>query len=74
MVHQVLEPQPKWELLREVLTEVQAERARLAESEDAAERATAAAPVVVMAREAHTCAQLREVRKFSRHYNLDPKS
>ena len=52
---------PKWELLREVLAEVQAERARLAASEDPAERAAAAAPVVVMAREAHTCAQLREV-------------
>ena len=41
---------------------MQAERARLQGSEDPAARAAGAAPVVIMTREAHTCAQLREVR------------
>jgi GTP cyclohydrolase I len=61
VVHAVLEEMPKWGVLVDVLTEVQEERARLAGSDAEADRQAAAAPVVVMAREAHTCAQLREV-------------
>ena len=61
MVHAVLEEMPKWGVLLDVLTEIQEERARLAGSDSEADRQAAAAPVVVMAREAHTCAQLREV-------------
>ena len=65
VVHAVLEPMPKWGVLQDVLAEIQEERARLACSDEEADRKAAAAPVVVMAREAHTCAQLREVREGS---------
>ena len=61
VLHAVLEEMPKWGVLQDVLTEIQEERSRLASSDSEAERQAAAAPVVVMAREAHTCAQLREV-------------
>ena len=54
----VLEELPKWGLLREILGEVQAERARLAASDAEPEREAAAAPVLVVARESHTCSQL----------------
>lgn len=61
-VEAVLEALPKWELLVSIMGEVQAERGRLAASGAPADAAAAAAPVVLLAREAHTCAQLAQVR------------
>ena len=69
VIHAVLEEMPKWGVLRDVLEEAQAERKRLAASDDPAQRQAAAAPVVVMAQEAHTCAQLREVSSRERTCN-----
>ena len=62
----MLEELPKWGLLMEIMGEVAAERARLAASDAAADRAAAAAPVLIVARELHTCAQLAKVQRWSR--------
>ncbi len=62
----MLEELPKWGLLTEVMTEVAAERARLAASDAEADRAAAAAPVLIVAREVHTCAQLAKVRTLAK--------
>lgn len=58
----MLEELPKWGLLTEIMGEVSAERRRLAASEAEADRAAATAPVLIVAREIHTCAQLAKVR------------
>lgn len=59
----MLEPLPKWELLVSIMGEVAEERSRLAASGDPRNAAAAEAPVVVLAREAHTCTQLAKVRR-----------
>lgn len=57
----VLEPLPKWELLVSIMEEVALERARLAASSSSTDRSATAAPVLVIAKEAHTCVQLAKV-------------
>lgn len=71
-IEPVLEPLPKWNLLLEVMEEIQEARAAAAsrllqpaetDQQRAADEAVAAAPVVVFAQDAHTVAQLKEVLK-----------
>lgn len=71
-IEPVLEPLPKWQLLLEVMEEIQEARAAAASrllqpaespQQHAADEAVASAPVVVFAHDAHTIAQLKEVLK-----------
>lgn len=69
-IEPVLEPLPKWNLLLEVMEEIQEARAAAASrllqpaatpQQRAADEVVATAPVVVFAQDAHTVAQLKQV-------------